>query len=150
MDMNVFFIVIAHCNNKIEVNKATSEIRLPYYTHQIAGGAMWGNKMDNIICYHRPNYRIDPDSTECLFSSQKIKKQRRNGRTGVVKLDYLIDRRMYAPLGQEYINYRAEKDVQKQMEFDAKEAMKNRELFGDPNFPIIRKGAEEINFDEVF
>jgi twinkle protein len=53
-----------------------------------AGGAMWNNKCDNIICYHRPNAISDPTDPECFFISQKIKKRKITGVPGRVLLTF--------------------------------------------------------------
>jgi len=53
-----------------------------------AGGAMWNNKCDNIICYHRPNAISDPQDPECFFLSQKIKKRKITGVPGRVILEF--------------------------------------------------------------
>lgn len=41
----------------------------------IADGAMWNNKMDNIIIYHRPLFNTEPRNPLVDFSSKKIKRQ---------------------------------------------------------------------------
>ena len=50
----------------------------------IADGAMWNNKMDNILIYHRPNHQTDPDSTVCELHTKKIRRQKVVGKKGVV------------------------------------------------------------------
>jgi hypothetical protein len=42
----------------------------------LAGGAMWANKMDNIMMYHRPLNLTDPSSPMCEIETKKVKKQR--------------------------------------------------------------------------
>ena len=42
----------------------------------IADGAMWNNKMDNILIYHRPNHQKDPSSTLCELHTKKIRRQK--------------------------------------------------------------------------
>ena len=51
---------------------------------------MWNNKLDNILCYHRPNFFVDPKDAWCTYSSQKIKKQKLNGIHG--KVNFVFDR----------------------------------------------------------
>ena len=83
---NIYFIILAHPRGGLEV-KGDGNYKMPYYTH-LAGGMMWGNKADNILCYHRPNYRTDPKDTMCVLASQKIKRQRYNGKPGFVEMEY--------------------------------------------------------------
>ena len=56
--------------------------------YDIAGGAMWGNKMDNIISVHRPNYLIDPKDTKVEIHIKKIKKQKLVGIPGICEFDF--------------------------------------------------------------
>lgn len=84
---NIHYLVVAHTNGKIS-KKDNGELETPYYTWHLAGGAMWGNKCDNILVYHRPHYKTDPDNNTCLLVSQKIKKQQINGRPGEVEFTY--------------------------------------------------------------
>lgn len=92
---DIYSIIVAHPNSKIDYTSNGKDLRMPYYTHQLAGGAMWGNKCDNILCYHRPYYKTDPGNMLCEFASQKIKRQDINGRPGVVELIYDIHRFCY-------------------------------------------------------
>jgi len=92
LENQIYFVIIAHpSGGAIEVD-ALGNYKAPYYT-RISGGMMWGNKMDNILCYNRPYFRTDPANKECHFISQKIKKQSRNGIPGFVELEY--DRSTY-------------------------------------------------------
>lgn len=54
----------------------------------LAGGAMWNNKMDNIGIYHRPFKTTDPRNPLCEFHKKKIKKQKIVGKPGVVMMDF--------------------------------------------------------------
>ena len=59
--------------------------------YDLAGGAMWGNKSDNIVYVHRPHYTSDKSSTAVMVGSQKIKKQKLCGRPGDVLMDFRLD-----------------------------------------------------------
>jgi twinkle protein len=50
--------------------------------YDIAGGAMWGNKADLIISYHRPRFHEDKNSPEVEIHVQKLKRKRTGGRLG--------------------------------------------------------------------
>lgn len=97
---NVYFVVIAHPSSSAIEMDALGNYKMPYYT-RISGGMMWGNKCDNILCYNRPFFKTDPSSDICDFGSQKIKKQRRNGRPGSIRISYDIKtRRFYDSMGR--------------------------------------------------
>lgn len=60
----------------------------------LSGGAMWGNKADNVLAIHRPNYLQDKSDTSVEWHAHKIKKQKLVGRPGWLSLnfDYLKNR----------------------------------------------------------
>ena len=69
----------------------------------IADGAMWNNKMDNIVIYHRPNHQVDPDSDICEFHSKKIRRQKIVGRKGVATFSLNRATRRYLFNGVDYM-----------------------------------------------
>ncbi len=50
--------------------------------YDVAGGAMWGNKTDQIISYHRPNSHQDKNDPCADIHIQKIKRKRTGGKLG--------------------------------------------------------------------
>lgn len=50
--------------------------------YDIAGGAMWGNKSDLILSYHRPRFHEDKNSKEVEIYVQKVKRKRTGGKLG--------------------------------------------------------------------
>ena len=50
--------------------------------YDIAGGAMFGNKVDQIISYHRPRFHEDKNSPEVEVYIQKLKRKRTGGKLG--------------------------------------------------------------------
>jgi hypothetical protein len=42
----------------------------------LAGGAMFNNKADVIVVYHRPFATTEPNNPVCLIETKKVKKQR--------------------------------------------------------------------------
>ena len=42
----------------------------------LTDGAMWNNKLDNILVYHRPFAQTDPSNPSCEFHSKKIRRQK--------------------------------------------------------------------------
>jgi twinkle protein len=65
----------------------------------LAGGAMWGNKADNVLAVHRPNYRENKADTLVEWHAHKIKKQKLVGRPGFVTLDFDYGRNRYTVNG---------------------------------------------------
>lgn len=51
--------------------------------YDIAGGAMWGNKVDNIMVLHRPNFISNPADPTVEVHVKKIKKQKLVGIPGM-------------------------------------------------------------------
>ena len=54
----------------------------------LAGGAMWNNKMDNIMMIDRPEWWQDKKSTWARIKTHKIKRRRTGGTAGE-QVDYL-------------------------------------------------------------
>ena len=44
--------------------------------------AMWNNKCDNVLVYHRPNRKSNPNDPTCEFHSKKIRRQKIVGAIG--------------------------------------------------------------------
>ena len=50
--------------------------------YDIAGGAMTGNKADQIVSYYRPNFHIDKNDPNVQVYIQKLKRRRTGGKLG--------------------------------------------------------------------
>jgi len=73
--------------------------------YDIAMGAMWANKIDNIISLHRPHYHTDPKSTTVEIHVKKIKKQKLVGIPGISVMEFSRAKNRYYqngynPLGE--------------------------------------------------
>jgi hypothetical protein len=95
-----YFMIMAHPSKPLKTKDGSYPT--PSY-YDLAGGAMWANKTDNILCYHRPRFFTDPADNLVEVSSQKIKKQDVNGILGTVEFEYSRKRfrffeRGYSPL----------------------------------------------------
>lgn len=64
--------------------------------YDIAGGAMWGNKVDQILSYYRPNYHNDKNDPNVQIYIQKVKRKRTGGRLGDFPLIFLWSVKRYA------------------------------------------------------
>jgi hypothetical protein len=84
---NVAYLIAGHPKGNLE--KTGGNYAMPN-VYDYSGGAMWNNKCDNILCYHRPFAITEPESTECVFISQKIKKRKLTGIPGAVKMSFDI------------------------------------------------------------
>jgi hypothetical protein len=82
---NVYYVIIAH-PVKPKKNSDGSYDRPTAY--DLAGGAMWRNKMDNVLIYHRPNHHTDPTDTSCTFTSDKIRRQKIVGKLGTIEFKF--------------------------------------------------------------
>jgi hypothetical protein len=63
--------------------------------YDIAGGAMWGNKCDQIISYYRPNFHENKNSPEVKVFVQKLKRKRTGGQLGDCDLTLLWAKKRY-------------------------------------------------------
>ena len=91
-DNSLYFLIIAHpkaLQKKVDGNYPCPEV------FDIADGAMWNNKMDNILVYHLPIRQTDVESTVCEFHSKKIRRRKTVGSIGVLQFEYLPKKRRY-------------------------------------------------------
>lgn len=75
--------------------------------YDVAGGAMWGNKVDQIISYYRPNFHTDKNDPCADIHIQKLKRKRTGGKLGFFStiLNWQTKRYMVegvVPLDKEY------------------------------------------------
>ena len=98
---NIPFIIVAH-PNKMKKD-GTGNYECPD-VFDLSGGAMWNNKMDNILIYHRPMRGTNPESTICELHSKKIKRQRIVGVIGSLSFNLKpYSRRYVFGTGVDYI-----------------------------------------------
>ena len=90
---NVYYVIIAH-PHKLQKDKDTKAYPCPD-VFDLAGGAMWNNKADNILVYHRPNHHTDPMDRLSEMHSKKIRRQKIVGEKGVEQFDYSRPRRRF-------------------------------------------------------
>jgi len=99
---SIFFIIVAH-PTKMQKD-STGNYPCPD-VFDIADGAMWNNKMDNILIYHRPNHQTDPDNTSCELHTKKIRRQRVVGKKGVVEFSLQRGLRRFVFTNGDYMGY---------------------------------------------
>jgi twinkle protein len=77
---NVCYNIVAHPKNP---SYNQNDKSLPVVDmYDIAGGAMWGNKCDQIISYYRPNFHTDKNDPHVQVYIQKLKRKRTGGKLG--------------------------------------------------------------------
>jgi len=99
---NIYFTIIAH------PTKAQKQANGNYPCPDVfdmADGAMWNNKMDNILIYHRPFMQTNPTDTTCEFHSKKIKRQKVVGSRGFVLFEYIRKWRRFFFNGRDDMQY---------------------------------------------
>lgn len=99
-DNDIYMHILAHPHSGLK-KKADGNYECPD-VFDFAGGAMWGNKSDNIIVTYRPYYSTDKSDTTTVLKSVKIKKQKLIGIPGDVTLtfDRLTNRYMEEVMGR--------------------------------------------------
>ena len=76
---NVCYNIIAHPKNpSYQPDKSLPIVDM----YDIAGGAMWGNKCDNILSYYRTNFHLDKNDPNVQVYVQKLKRKRTGGKLG--------------------------------------------------------------------
>jgi VirE N-terminal domain/Primase C terminal 1 (PriCT-1) len=84
---NVFFFIVAH-PKQMQKNLTGNYPEPDVY--DLAGGAMWNNKMDNIVVFHRPEFNSEDleSRNSCKVITRKIKRQNIVGKRGDVLFQY--------------------------------------------------------------
>jgi hypothetical protein len=85
---DVYFLIVAH--PKLMKKDTTGSYPCPD-VFDVADGAMWNNKMDNILVYHRPDHQTNPNSNICELHTKKIRRQKTVGKKGLI--NFALDRR---------------------------------------------------------
>lgn len=97
----LYFIIIAH--PKSLQKKADGNYPCPD-VFDIADGAMWNNKMDNILVYHLPFRQADEYSPICEFHAKKIRKRKVVGNIGSFQFTYDTLKRRFIFNDKDYID----------------------------------------------
>lgn len=95
---DVFMFIVAHPKGGMQKGSDGNYIMPDVY--DLAGGGMWNNKIDNIICIHRPYASTDKANNTCYFESQKIKKRKLCGDPGRVVCNFDISSMRYLAVGK--------------------------------------------------
>lgn len=87
----VSYNIVAH---PVKQQRNSDRSLPPVDLYDIAGGAMWANKSDNVISYYRPNHHENKSSPEVTIYIQKVKRLRTGGKCGQfdIKMNWAIKR----------------------------------------------------------
>lgn len=89
---NVFFWIIAHPKLMVKANNGNYPCPDVF---DLNDGAMWNNKMDNILIYHRGLAQTDPQNPSCEFHSKKIRRQKIVGKKGFILFEMYFKTRRF-------------------------------------------------------
>lgn len=90
---SIVYNVIAHPVKPVRNQDKTLPVVDMY---DIAGGAMWGNKCDQIISYYRPLFHESKNSPEVQIHIQKTKRKRTGGQNGQFDLLLLWSQKRFS------------------------------------------------------
>jgi hypothetical protein len=139
---NVYFDIVVHPH---KMRKGDDGNYPCPEVFDLADGAMWNNKADNIIIYHRPFAQTAPESPLCEFHSKKIRRQKIVGIKGFFDFELVRSTRRFTFEGVDYLQQAIEgKYVQSEIKqptaikpnrnwTDSKEAKEWNEDAGHPN-----------------
>lgn len=97
---NVYFWIVAHPR---QMQKAGDGNYPCPDVFELTDGAMWNNKMDNILIYHRPLAQTDPQNPLAEFHSKKIRRQKVVGKKGFFTFEMLFKKRRFIFGGIDYL-----------------------------------------------
>lgn len=97
---NVYFDIIMH--PKAMSKSSSGNYECPDI-FDMNDGAMWNNKLDNILVYHRPFKQTDGHNPTAEFHSKKIKRQKIVGKPGFITLEYIARTRRFEINGHDYM-----------------------------------------------
>ena len=113
---NVYFLIIAH-PKRLDKPKGENNYPEPD-VFDIADGAMWNNKMDNILVYHRPRRGDDPKDPVATLSSKKIRRQKIVGKLDTVAMVHDWKKRRFIFEGKDIIAELLNDPNEKKIEFE--------------------------------
>lgn len=89
---NIYFIIITH---PTKLGKQENKNYPCPDVFDIADGAMWNNKSDNIIVFHKPFAQTMPDDPTCELHAKKIRRQKTVGKKGFIEIQYVRKKRRF-------------------------------------------------------
>lgn len=111
------FVIIAHPNGTGFKKTEEGDFVRPD-VNNIAGGPMWNNKMDNILVYHRPFSKSQPDNPDCEFESLKIRRQKIVGKKGICQFERDSFTQRYKVDGTDWMQYHIQRTTESQKKIE--------------------------------
>jgi hypothetical protein len=130
MNNNIYFMIVAH---PTKMRKGDDGNYPCPDVFDIADGAMWNNKMDNILIYHRARRGTDPTDPSCEFHSKKIRRQKIVGSPGFVEFSLKPKSRRYLINGKDYMQEMLDK------------VNSDKQIMSTPELPIQQPTAIQPN-----
>ena len=130
---DVYFLIVAH--PKLMKKDTTGSYPCPD-VFDVADGAMWNNKMDNILVYHRPDHQTNPNSNICELHTKKIRRQKTVGKKGLI--NFALDRqtRRFYFGGKDYLAmFQQPKEEVKPLQPSNDFESEVNDLYNDKDFP---------------
>ena len=112
---NVYFTIIAHPTKLRKLDDGNYPCPDVF---DIADGAMWNNKMDNILIYHRPLRGVDPTNPSCELHAKKIRRQKIVGVPGILEFELKPKSRRFLINGIDYMERLIDKKEPKQSKIE--------------------------------
>lgn len=98
---DVYNIIVAHPTKLAKL--ANGNYPCPD-VFELSGGAMWNNKLENILVYHRPFRQTDAHNPIAELHTKKIKRQKSVGKIGILEMEYRLEKRRFEIDGIDYIS----------------------------------------------
>jgi hypothetical protein len=140
---DIYFWIVAHPKNPTKNKDGGYDAPTEF---DITDGAMWNNKMDNILIYHRPHAWTDPKNPMCELYARKIKKVGINGTKGYITFEYDYMKKRFVFDGHDVLSMNkvlGTQELKPNIQTFEKETKSNLELLdGLGNF-------EKLNYDDV-
>ena len=134
---NVFFFIVSHPHKMVK--EPNGNYPCPD-VFDLAGGAMWNNKCDNILVYHRPFGNTDRTNPSCEFHSKKIRRQKIVGVPGQINFEFNRKKRRFyfdgfSPLDGNKYEYNYKPPEQAVIDYETKIRIGNPNAYiTDPPF----------------
>ncbi len=99
----VSYNIIAH---PVKTQKENDRSYPPVDMYDVAGGAMWANKSDQIVSYYRPNHHVNKSDPDVHVYVQKVKRKRTGGQQGdfALRMNWGIKRFIDPVTGEAFCN----------------------------------------------
>ena len=140
---NIYFLIVAHPR---QMQKNSSGNYPCPEVFDLADGAMWNNKMDNILMYHLPNRQTTPTDTTCEFHSKKIRRRKIVGQLGSITFEYATKMRRFFFNGHDYMADAifAQTDYKQSTLSENNDFLNEKSAINTPNTSLMRAHTQRL------